>query len=622
MAAHAPTPSEIARLQSALAQRNLAEAATIARRWTRRYPKSHFCWNALGGVLGMVGRLEDSLESLQRAHALAPLDVQVLGNLGATFGRLGRLAEAVDCFRKVVAMAPHHADAHCRLGTALALMGRIAEAEPCFRHAICLQPDHAIALNNLGCALQRMDRARDAEVCHRAALKVRPDFGEAWQQLGNALLVQGEIAQAQECHRAALRVRPDLASAHSDLLLCLNYDQISARDYLAEAQRYGAMVRATVAQPFKEWNCPEQGGPLRVGLVSGDLRRHPVGYFLMGVLAQLDPSRIELYAYSTGHESDGLTTLMRPSFKVWRSLAGTDDDAAARLIHADGVQVLVDLSGHTALNRLPLFSRRPAPVQVSWLGYFASTGLSEIDYLVADRICVPEAHRGDYAERIWHMPDTRLCFSPPDDAPDAGDLPARSNGFVTFCCFNNIAKMNQAVVATWSRVLAGLPGSRLFLKARHLSQESVRESVVARFARCGIPAERLVMEGPSAREEYLASYRRADIALDPFPFTGGTTTAESLWMGVPVLTLAGDRLVARQGASLMTNAGLSDWVVGDIDQYVRRAVELAADTSGLAALRARLRRDLVNTPIFDSPRFARNLESALQSMWNENRSRS
>jgi predicted O-linked N-acetylglucosamine transferase (SPINDLY family) len=289
----------------------------------------------------------------------------------------------------------------------------------------------------------------------------------------------------------------------------------------------------------------------------------------------------------------------------------------ANRIRADGIDILIDLSGHTAYNRLPVFAWKPAPVQVSWLGYFATTGVAAIDYFVADPWTLPESEEINFTEKVWRLPETRLCFTPPDAAVAVSTLPALVNGYVTFGCFNNLSKMNDKVVAVWARVMEAVPGSRLFLKARQLTEASVRQSIAERFAAHGIDEGRLILEDYVPRENYLAAYQRVDLALDPFPYTGGTTTAEALWMAVPVLTLAGERFISRQGVGLLMNAGLSDWVASDPDDYVARALAHASDLPRLSALRGNLRAQVLASPVYDAARFAKHFETALRGMWQQ-----
>lgn len=285
------------------------------------------------------------------------------------------------------------------------------------------------------------------------------------------------------------------------------------------------------------------------------------------------------------------------------------------MIHDDGVRVLLDLSGHTARNRLPVFAWKPAPVQASWLGYFATTGVNEIDYLIADPWTVPQIDEVHFTERVWRMPETRMCFTAPRENVAISPLSALSGGIITFGCFNTLTKMSDDVVALWARVLAAVPHSRLILKAIELADNSVLQHTLERFAARGLGGQRLISEGPTPRADYLAAYRRVDIALDPFPFTGATTSVGALWMGVPVLTLAGKRLVSCQGVGVMMTAGLPDWIAADRDDYVARAVTHSANLQRLAVLRENLREQVLSSPLFDASRFARHLEHALWAMW-------
>jgi predicted O-linked N-acetylglucosamine transferase (SPINDLY family) len=354
-----------------------------------------------------------------------------------------------------------------------------------------------------------------------------------------------------------------------------------------------------------------------VGLVSGDFNNHPVGFFLENVLAHLDTARIELVAYATQRTCDDLTARIMPFFSAWRHLEGVGDEAAAHLIHDDGVHILIDLAGHTAHNRLPVFAWKPAPVQVSWLGYSSTTGVAEIDYILGNPHSTPAGEAHHFTETIWQLPETSLCFSVPDANLEVAPLPAQANGFITFGCFNNLAKLNDEVVLLWARILQALPTSRLFLKNKQLGESSVRMTLLDRFAAHGISEERLLLEGRSPRSEYLRAYNGVDIVLDPFPFPGGTTTVEGLWMGAPFITRQGDRFIAHQGEMIAHNTGLlSDWIARDYDDYVAKATYFSSNLEYLAGLRAILRRHLQLSPLFNAARFARHLEWALWEMWN------
>jgi predicted O-linked N-acetylglucosamine transferase (SPINDLY family) len=360
---------------------------------------------------------------------------------------------------------------------------------------------------------------------------------------------------------------------------------------------------------------------LKIGFVSGDLREHPVGYFLERVIAALQqqsPKQFELIAYSThpATPGDALAQRLRQAFDQWHDVDGLADALLAARIHdRDQIDVLIDLAGHTAYTRLPVFACKPSPVQVSWLGYFASTGLSEMDWFIADAVTLPPEFEPHFTECIWRLPQTRLCFSPPQPSPGLAPLPALLTRHLTFGCFNHLSKMTDEVVSLWARVLDSVQGSRLLLKSPPLESAAIRQTVLSRFAVHGIEPARIDMEGLSSRYDYLASYGRIDIALDPFPYPGGTTTAESLWMGVPVLTLAGQSFLGRQGAGLMVNAGLPDWVARSEEEYLQIAVKKSADLQALSALRQRLRMQLGSSALLDAERFAQHFSEALRGMW-------
>ena len=358
--------------------------------------------------------------------------------------------------------------------------------------------------------------------------------------------------------------------------------------------------------------------PAACGLGVRRLRNHPVGFFVEAILAALASDaagRLEITAYPTLVTTDTATERIKATCHGWRSAVGLSDECLARLIREDGIDILIDLSGHSAHNRLPMFAWKPAPVQVSWLGYCATTGVTAMDYLIADPWTLPATEEIHFTEKIWRLPETRLCFTAPDVEIEVSSLPVAQNDVVTFGCFNNLSKMNDAVVALWASILRKVVDSRLFLKSGQLGQIATRQAVLQRFAAHGIDEGRLIFEGFSSRADYFSAYHRIDIALDPFPFTGGTTTVDALWMGVPVLTLSGESFIARQGVGLLMNAGLPDWIAADADDYVARAVRHAGDLRGLAALRSGLRQQVLHSPIFDAQRFAGHFEAALRAMW-------
>lgn len=594
----------------------LEAAAESYRRVTELEPGDHLAYNYLGNTLGDLGRHEDAVACFRRAIDLGSDLVQTHTNLANSLHALGQYPAAAAEFERALVLNPDNAIAHNNLGNTLKAMGQTGAALEHYRRAIEITPDYHEAHNNLGVVLREQDRFDAALDSFREALRLCPDFVEAHSNFAGTLQDVGRFDASIAGYARALELDPDNAEIFSNLLFSRNYiAERTPAEMLGEARLYGMRVSAR-ARPYQEWHgTPDRDRKLRIGLVSGDLREHPVGFFLETTLAALDPGRIELHAYLTDGRFDALTHRIRPRFAGWRNLRGIPDEAAARIIHDDAIDILIDLAGHTANNRLPVFSWKPAPVQVAWLGYFATTGVAEIDYLLGDPRVAPPAEEHHFSETLWRLPDAYYCFSPPDEAVMPSILPALDCGRITFGCFNNIAKMNDAVVNLWAEVLRSVPGSRLLLKAKGLNDTSLRETTLSRYGAHDIPADRLLLEGASPRRDYLTAYHRIDIALDPFPYPGGTTTAEALWMGVPVLTLCGDRFIGHQGETLLDNAGLPDWIALDRNEYVAKSVAHAADLPALAALRSRLRPQFLASPLCDADRFARHLEEAFRGMW-------
>jgi len=603
-------------------QKQLDEAVACYCRALELRPNFPDAHNNLGNALREQGRLDHAAACYRLAIGLKPDFPEAHNNLGLALEKQERLDEAVASFRLALGLRPDYLEAYSNLGNALKAQGQMDKAADCFRTALVLKPDCPEIHYNLGAALHEQGLLDEAVGCYQKALGLKPDFPEAHYNLGNARQEQGRPDAAAASYGKAVGLKPDFREASSNLLCVLNYmPETDPAEALEKARRFGRMVAGKDAVPFSAWACSDTPERLRVGLVSGDLRGHPVGYFLEGLLNEIDPGRVELLAYPTHDKTDDLTLRLRSRFTAWTSLTGLNDEAAARQIHADGVHVLVDLSGHTANNRLPLFVRRPAPVQASWLGYFATTGVAEIDYLLADPHVAPPEEEHHFTEKIRRLPESYLCFTPPDVELEVAPLPALSSGAVTFGCFNNLSKMNEAVVALWARVLRAVPGSRLFLKTEQLGDAGLREATQQRFAAHGLDPERLILEGRSPRLELLRAYHRVDIALDPFPYPGGTTSAEGLWMGVPVITRRGDRFLSHVGESIAHNAGLADWIAADDDAYVAKAASHASDLQLLAGLRARLRQQVLASPLFDAKRFARHFEAAMWEMWESRKFR-
>lgn len=574
----------------------------------------------LGITLQAKGHGDAALECLRETVKLAPHLAIAHDKLAGALMHRGDIEGAIEAYRRVTELTPESAQAHNTLANALNGAARVPEAVPCYERAIALEPDFADAHHNLANALRRLGAPERALGYARRAIELRNDTPSFHNNLGTILADLGEADAALACYRDALALNPDFGESHTCVLFGQSYvPNWSSETHLADARYFGERMRAR-ATPYTHWPAlsdalGHEGRPLRVGFVSADLRKHPVGYFFESVLAQLDRARIEPIAYSNALHSDELTARIKPRFALWRHVAEMDDAALAQRIHDDRIDVLVDLSGHTGRNRLPMFAWRPAPAQVSWLGYFATTGLTEIDFLLADPHVVPPGEEAQYTERIWRLPDSYLCFTLPNERISVASLPALSNGYVTFGCLNNHKKLNDGVIAVWSRILHAAPRSRLLLKNHQLGEPSIMRETFARFAARGIDDTRLVLEGPSSRDQYFSTYHRVDLALDPFPYPGGTTSVEGLWMGVPVLTRSGDRFLSHLGELVLKTVGLPEWIAADTEDYVARAVAAANDPSSLVALRAGLRERVERSPLADAPRFANHWMTAIEHMW-------
>ena len=615
-----PPKADIAALASLFSAGKYAEALKRAQSMTTRHPHFALGWKILGTILKQTGQLAAALPAMRQAAALAPGDVEAHYNLGVILQELAQHEEAAASFGCAVALKPGLAEAHYNLGVSLQNLAKLEEACESYRKALALKPGYAQAHNNMGLARHAQGRLFEAEACYRAAVLAAPAYAPAHINLGSALQDLGRIDDALACFNKALAQDPHSFPARGNLLFAYNLvpDELVPHT-LEEARRYGALAAAK-ARPWRDWLVSrEPERRLRVGIVSADLRRHSVGYFLenvFGALARQAADRIALFAYSNHGEIDDVSRHLQGFCEGWTVVTHLSDEQLAARIHADRIDILLDLSGHTGGNRLPMFAWKPAPIQATWLGYIATTGLAEMDYLFADPWMVPPGSEAQFVEQVWPLPEATVCFTPPAFDLPVRALPAIANGYITFGCFNNLTKLNDGSIALWSRILEAIPGSRLFLNTRQLQDERTREVLARRFVAHGVLPARLILEGLPTRESSLDAYNRVDIALDPFPYPGGTTTVEALWMGVPVLTLAGQRMVSRLGVSYLQNAGLPDWVAQDQDQYLELAIRHADDLEALAVLRGGLRERVLASPVYDAERFARHFEEALRGMWH------
>jgi protein O-GlcNAc transferase len=486
-----------------------------------------------------------------------------------------------------------------------------------YRKAIALKPDSAEAHVNLGNALREAGQLDAAIAAYRQAIARRPDYAEASNNLGDALKDIGQLDEAIAAFRQAITLKPDFADAHSNLVLALNYHAGHNAEAIAEEHRRWNLQHAEplrqLIRPLKNNRDPDRR--LNVGYVSADFRNHSVSRFLLPLFRHHDHNAYRIVCFSDVRNEDATTQNLRACADEWHKIAGFADQRVADLIREKQIDILVDLAGHTAGNRLRVFARQPAPVQVTYLGYPATTGLSQMDYRLTDALADPPGKTESlHSEKLWRLPVCNWCFDEPENAPPVRS--SRADGPICFGTFNNFAKASPAVMELWAAILKATPSSRLMIKSQALAEPDVRLRITQFFDSRGVQPDRLDLRGgePDFRS-HLEVYNQLDIALDSFPYHGTTTTCEALWMGVPVVSLAGPSHVSRVGVSLLSAVGLPELIAQSEEEYVAIAVALAADLPRLAELRQALRRRMRSSPLMDEPRFARDIEAAYRRMW-------
>jgi predicted O-linked N-acetylglucosamine transferase (SPINDLY family) len=572
----------------------------------------------LATVLRDKGDFEDAVGSFERAISIAPELTKAHNNLGITLQTLGRLGEAEASFQRAVELEPGHAQAHNNLGLILQIQNRLEESVPCFRRALELAPGYAQAHSNLGITLKSMGKLDEAADAYRSAIEIEPNYAEAHNNLGTVLRDQGETGGAIAEYRRAVAIDPTCKKAHSNLLFALTCSPAaSGEEILTESRAWDARHAAPLAARAQAHrNDPDPERRLRIGYVSPDFREHSVAYFLEPLLASHNKAAVEVFCYAEVAQPDQRTERFQALADHWRPTVGLSDADLAQLIREDRIDILVDLAGHTNLNRLLAFAEKPAPIQATWLGYPSTTGMAAMDYRITDALADPEGAETQYSEALLRLPDCFLCYNPPADAPEPAPTPAQAKGHITFGSFNYLAKINSQTIDIWAKILQAVPGSRLLIKSKPLADEETCKRYLGLFAGHGIEAGRLdLVSWIPGRSGHLGAYEQVDIALDPFPYNGTTTTCEALWMGIPVIALRGERHAARVGASLLNTLGLGDLVAQSEETYVETAVALAGDMERLAKLRSELRPAMAASPLCDAPGFARNMENAYRHAW-------
>jgi protein O-GlcNAc transferase len=640
----------LSNLGVALSDRGLLDEAIAAFRQAIRLKPALFdAHNNLGNCLREKKQFDEAIAELHEALRLNPRSAQAFNNLGNVFHDKKLNPEAIGAFRQAIRLNPAYAEAHNNLSLVLRSAGSLEEATAACHEAIRLRPRFAEAYNTLAnvlCDKNLFDEAMNA--CGRSlelkadysdahftlgrifrgkkmfdeaadalrrAIALKPNFAQAYDNLGNVLADQGLLDEAVDCYDRAVALAPDnpvpAENRIYSLLFHPGYDAGAIlREHLKFDELHSGPLRSFIRAHS---NNRDPDRRLRIGYVSPDFKNHCQSFFMMPLLSSHDHERFEIYCYSSVGAADAITDRMRPLADVWRDVVGQSDAQLAETIRADGIDILVDLTMHMAHGRPQTFARKPAPIQVAWLAYPGTTGLSAIDYRLTDPYLDPPGENDqDYSEKSIRLPDTFWCFDPLVDDLEVNALPSLEKGAVTFGCLNNFSKVNEQVLALWAKVLLAVGNSQLLLMA---PQGSARRRTLETLDSCNVESRRIQFVAYQPRLKYLETYRRIDIGLDTFPYNGHTTTLDSLWMGVPVVSLIGRTVVGRAGYSQLSNIGLQELAVKTPEQFVEKAIELAGDGARLSQLRSTLRQRLQQSPLMDAPRFARNIESAYVEMW-------
>jgi predicted O-linked N-acetylglucosamine transferase (SPINDLY family) len=593
------------------------EAVALLQAAIARDPNLAAAHSNLSGVLARLGRMDEAATAAFRAIELKPDLAEAYANLAMILFQQDNFAQAGAAAERAVRINPKLADAQNVIGVLLREQGRPDEAIHIFKKIIAAHPEHAPAHSNLGYALLDLGNVDEAIVECKEAIALNPDLPAAHLTLGNAFKECGLMEEALAANARALKAEPGNAVIHSNRLYALHFHPGFDRRAIHEEHKNWNRLHAEPLKRFIEprRNAPDPNRRLKIGYVSPDFCAHPVGRFMIAPLQHHDRRNFEVFCYADVRVSDSTTARLKSYAGVWRNISGVSHANLAELVREDGIDILIDLTLHMDNSRLLAFARKPAPVQVTYLAYCSTTGLETIDYRLTDPYLDPlEWDDSCYSERSVRLPRTYWCFEPHADSGGVAALPALREGRITFGCLNNFCKVSHTTLQTWARLLAGIPGSRLILQAQ---EGSHRQRVLDVLQREGIDASRVWFTPRIRPADYFRLYDWIDICLDPFPCAGGTTTCDAMWMGAPVVTLAGETAVGRAGVSLSSNVGLSHLVAQTTEEYVQKATALAKDLPVLSDLRIGLRDRMRRSPIMDGPRFAADIETAYRWMWRK-----
>ncbi|TFH86683.1 tetratricopeptide repeat protein [Billgrantia azerbaijanica] len=593
------------------------EAIQKAREAAKKSPRDVNVWKVLGERLCNANQYEEAIQALEEALQLDSEDPQALALLGRAEHRLGNVKRAIELLHKAVESQDDYAFAHNYLAYLYRYESNFEKSLKYSKLACVHAPDnfhYYITLGNAYEGLHDFDNARSA---YEQSLSINGNNFSALNNLGNIEKAVGNLDAAIRYYEKAHEVSGEYCFAYSNKVVTLHYHpDISAEAITRACRQWNEIFapKAIVKRAKPKFSSPDK--VVRLGLFSDGFRRHPVGYMITRAVSLLSNSSFELFFYTSNNDEDGITAMLKGVARKWKGVQHLSDEAFSELIVHDQIDILLDLTGHNSGNRMLAIAKEPAPVIVKWVGgLINTTGVEAIDYLISDSIETPSGVDSDYSEKLIRLPDDYICYSPPRHAPPVSPLPAKEKGYITLGCFNNPSKINDVVLREWAKILDELDNSRIYLKGMQFSDVSFAQRVKGKLVEFGVEEWRVTVEGPSGHKELLSCYNKVDIALDPWPYSGGLTTCEALLMGVPVVTLPGPTFAGRHSATHLVNAGMPELVVNSWEEYRERAVELASDLDSLATIRQHLRQVLLESPVCDAPRFARHLTTALRAIW-------
>ena len=575
--------------------------------------------NNLGNKFKSLGEPDEAASCYRSAVKIKPDYAEVYHNLGLLFAEQGKPEEAVSNFHIALEIKPDFADAYIGIGNTLNSQGMPKEAVLWFQKGINHQPNNVPAYNNMGSALHNQDKLDEAVACYGKALEIDPNVAATLNNMGLVLQDQGRLKEAGEYFRRALKIDPNLVKAYSNFLLSLLYDSEYDLDYIfSEHKKWNDFYgRPSMKRPpAPHINLPRQDRRLRIGYVSPDFRNHSCAWFIEPLLEFHNRDKVEVFCYGEIRNEDNVTARIRELSNSWYFTQGISDMAVVKRIRSDNIDILVDLAGHTKGNRLPVFAHKPAPVQMTWLGYNFTTGLKAMDYRLSDNWLTPLKGRERFSERLYNLNRCSLAYRPPEKTPEPAEPAFESNGHITFGSFNSLSKVSPRTIALWARVLIENPGSKLILKARQSRDSGSKERILRVFSEQGVSPNRVIFKGYALSTfGHLAHYHEIDLALDTFPYNGVTTTCEALWMGVPVVTLTGNHTVSRWGLSLVAAVGLEKLAAKSEDEYCATIKSLVCNHRRLKVLKMGMRDRLISSPLCDARGFADAVEEAFATMW-------